>query len=268
MPMSQSAINENGKISRLDGALYVRMVRSAANAVNNKKARINELNVFPVPDGDTGSNMSMTISPARGDLSALGSSLSECADKIASLCLRSARGNSGVILSLFFRGLAKGFKGKTSVDVEETLNAFRHGVNEAYKAVQKPTEGTILTVMRSCADAGDAFYSEDDDSILGLFNCFCEAAEDTLRKTPEMLPVLKQANVVDAGGAGFVAILDGMRLALAGTPVESEESAAEISTKADFSKFETENIENPYCTECIVTKSPEYNGEGKVDSFL
>lgn len=259
--------NKIKKQTLLDGATYVSLVASGANAINNKKAQINELNVFPVPDGDTGSNMSMTVSPIRGDMSSAIGNLSESADKVASLCLRSARGNSGVILSLFFRGIAKGLKGKETADGEDFLAALSRGVEEAYKAVQRPTEGTILTVMRCSVEEAISLFPSSDKTLGGLFECLYDAACDTLKKTPEMLPVLKQANVVDAGGAGFVAILDGMRLALAGHPVEGVADQGETSAKADFAQFETANIENPYCTECIITKSREYMGEGKVGAF-
>lgn len=259
--------NKNSNKYLLDGTAYLKLVASGANAINNRKAQINELNVFPVPDGDTGSNMSMTVSPMRGDVSGIVGGISECADKVASLCLRSARGNSGVILSLFFRGISKGLKGKETVDGTAFLAALSRGVEEAYKAVQRPTEGTILTVMRCSVEQTAKLFPSSDGSFGSLFECLYNEATVTLKKTPEMLPVLKQANVVDAGGAGFVAILDGMRLALAGHPVENSEEQGETSAKADFAQFETANIENPYCTECIITKAPEYVGEDKVGAF-
>lgn len=268
--MSENSQTPKESASKLDGATYVSMVVSAANALNNQKEAINDLNVFPVPDGDTGSNMSMTMSPTRKELADMSGSLSECADKVAGMCLRSARGNSGVILSLFFRGLAKGFKGMESVDAVDILHAFQKGVEEAYKAVQYPTEGTILTVMRACVDTGLQKAINADYGVENLFDYMVEVAEETLKKTPDMLPVLKQANVVDAGGAGFVAILDGMRSALKNQPVQpaaSSDGAPETAKSADFAIFDTENIENPYCTECIVTKSPEYAGEGKAEAF-
>ncbi len=266
--MSENSQNPKESTVKLDGATYISMVVSAANALNNQKEAINDLNVFPVPDGDTGSNMSMTMSSTRKELSELNGSLSECADKVASMCLRSARGNSGVILSLFFRGLAKGFKGMDTVDAVDILHAFQKGVEEAYKAVQYPTEGTILTVMRACVDTGLQKAINADYGVENLFDYMVEVADETLKKTPEMLPVLKQANVVDAGGAGFVAILDGMRSALKHQPVQpAAETAPETSKSADFTIFDTENITNPYCTECIVTKSPEYAGEGSADAF-
>lgn len=244
----------------INGAEYAGMIRSAANALHNQKELINQLNVYPVPDGDTGSNMSMTMRPA-SELANWQGSLYDCAEKAASLFLRAARGNSGVILSLFFRGFAKGFRGVETAGVPEVLAAFDGGVKEAYKAVQYPREGTILTVMRSCAEVDGTGLD-----LLTLFDRMYETAADTLEKTPDMLPVLKQAGVVDSGGKGFLEILSGMRLALRGQPVE-DTAPAETNAKADFSAFDTESILNPYCTECIVTKSDAYRAEGSAEKF-
>lgn len=252
----------------IDGATYASMVVSAANSIHNQKDAINELNVFPVPDGDTGINMSMTMSPA-AEMGGYSGSVSDCADKVASSLLRAARGNSGVILSLFFRGIAKGFAGKDTVDSADVLKAFEMGVAEAYKAVQHPTEGTILTVMRVGVETALQNADNREYAVDRLFDDLCEYAEHTLAETPEMLPVLKQANVVDAGGAGFVAILEGMRAALKNQPVEAVAATPAPATaqKANFADFETFDIEFPYCTECIVTKSEEYLGEGKMEAF-
>lgn len=244
----------------ITGAEYAGMIQSAANALHNQRELINQLNVYPVPDGDTGSNMSMTMRPA-SELANWAGSLSDCADKAASLFLRAARGNSGVILSLFFRGFAKGFRGVQAAGVPEVLSAFSLGVKEAYKAVQYPREGTILTVMRSCAEVDGTGCD-----LLSLFDRMYDTAAETLEKTPEMLPVLKQAGVVDSGGRGFLEILSGMRLALRGQPVE-DTAPAEHAAKADFAAFDTESILNPYCTECIVTKSEAYRAEGSAEKF-
>ena len=254
---------------KIDGATYASMVVSAANSIHNQKEAINELNVFPVPDGDTGINMSMTMSPA-AEFTNYNGTISDCAEKVASSLLRAARGNSGVILSLFFRGIAKGFAGKETVDSADILEAFGMGVKEAYKAVQKPTEGTILTVMRESVEKTLKDVDTKEYEIDNLFDQMVKEAEHTLAETPEILPVLKQANVVDAGGAGFVAILEGMRAALKNEPVvaiDSADAPATTSTKANFADFETFDIEFPYCTECIVTKSEEYLGEGKMEEF-
>jgi DAK2 domain fusion protein YloV len=263
----EKTVNEASPV-KIDGATYASMVVSAANSIHNQKEAINELNVFPVPDGDTGINMSMTMSPA-AEFTDYSGSISDCADKVASSLLRAARGNSGVILSLFFRGIAKGFAGKDTVNSVDILKAFEQGVVEAYKAVQHPTEGTILTVMRASVETALEHAANREYEVDNLFDYMVEVAEHTLEETPEMLPVLKQANVVDAGGAGFVAILEGMRAALKNQPVVAlnKTEAPSTSKKANFSDFETFDIEFPYCTECIVTKSEEYLGEGKMEEF-
>lgn len=254
----------------IDGDMYRDMVVSAANALENEKDEINNLNVFPVPDGDTGVNMSMTMSPARDELKELKGTVSDVSDKAAKTFLRSARGNSGVILSSFFRGMAKGFKNCIEADAAHIAAAFKQGVDTAYKAVMTPTEGTILTVMRACADkAMERIAEKNPDSasdVEALFTSMLEVAGDTLAQTPEMLPALKQANVVDAGGSGFVAVLEGMLAALKKHPVTSAASTSKESapkrSNADFTQFSTENIIYPYCTECIITKSERYSEEG------
>ena len=232
----------------VDGGSFAGMIRSAANALCGQRELINQLNVYPVPDGDTGSNMSMTMTPAK-ELASWSGSVSECAEKAAGLFLRAARGNSGVILSLFFRGIAKGLKGKQVATADDLREAFVSGTKEAYKAVQYPREGTILTVMR----VSTSEKTETDD-ILSLFVTMRRVAAETLEKTPEMLPVLKQAGVVDSGGRGFLEILNGILAFLKGEPVEEVPEDATEEKSADFAAFDTENIEFPYCTECIITK--------------
>lgn len=244
----------------IDSQLYAKMMRSGANSLENSKERINALNVFPVPDGDTGVNMSMTMSNIRDESFPPDMSVAECAKKIAGVMLRSARGNSGVILSLFFRGVAKILEGLDKADALAMNAAFSKGVEEAYKAIQNPTEGTILTVMKACASV-----SVVDNDLVKLFADMTSSAEKALAMTPEMLPVLKQANVVDAGGAGFVEILKGMTSALSGNIVQLTQPAAKSG--ADFSSFDSEDIEFPYCTECIIEKSSEYIGEEKASAF-
>lgn len=244
----------------INGTVYKQIMVSAANSLDNSKESINELNVFPVPDGDTGINMSMTMSAVRENEASLSLSLGECAKEVASHMLRSARGNSGVILSLFYRGIAKGLEGLESAGKDEMILALQKGVEEAYKAVQNPTEGTILTVMREGTEG-----TADSEDIDDLFVKMESAARVSLENTPNLLPVLKQANVVDAGGAGFVAILEGINAALRNEPVELKN--AEEKSGADFSLFDTGDIENPYCTECIVDKNEKYKGEDKASSF-
>ncbi|MBQ0092720.1 MAG: DAK2 domain-containing protein [Clostridiales bacterium] len=240
---------KHSPVLAVDGEALAGMIRSAANALCKQKDLINQLNVYPVPDGDTGSNMSMTMTPAK-ELSGRSGSVSDCAEKAAGMFLRAARGNSGVILSLFFRGIAKGLKGKQVATAGDLREAFACGTKEAYKAAQYPREGTILTVMRVSTSE-----KPETDDILSLFATMHRVAAETLEKTPEMLPVLKQAGVVDTGGRGFLEILGGMLAYLKGEPVEYVPDAeAEEGTAADFASFDTESIENPYCTECIITK--------------
>lgn len=250
---------------QINGKMFLNMTVSAANLLDNRKEEINRLNVFPVPDGDTGVNMCMTLGGARAVVQC--ATLSECAEQIANRVLRSARGNSGAILSLFFRGFAKAVKGLEYADTEEIALAFARGKSEAYKAVMNPTEGTILTVIRVSAERAEAEKANYAGNAEGFFDMLTEAAKEILAKTPEMLPVLKQAKVVDAGGCGFVAVLEGMSLALHGKPVEAASAGDEIKSAANFGDFHAEDIKFGYCTECIIEKSPAYRGEGKVSAF-
>lgn len=240
--------------------LYTMLV-SAANTLENNQSEINDLNVFPVPDGDTGTNMSLTLGAVR-DIEPKNDDVSECATKAADAVLRSARGNSGAILALFFRGFSKSVKGKKDAGTEDIAKAFEDGKNEAYKAVMNPTEGTILTVIRKCAEDAKKAQKKFTKDISGFFSQMVKTAETTLEKTPEQLPVLKEAHVVDAGGKGFVMMLNGMLSALKGKPVKAEKKAAGTGAKANFTEFDTEDIKFAYCTECIVEKSKEYLGEG------
>ena len=253
----------------IDGEQFQKMCASAANSIDSQKTEINNLNVFPVPDGDTGINMSLTMKPVRKIRFAPGP-LSETAGQVADKVLRSARGNSGAILSLFFRGMAKSFRGLEKADSTDIARAIRSGTNEAYRAVSSPTEGTILTVMRGCADVAEAEAENYRGDPVAFFELLLENAEEVLSRTPEMLPVLKQAKVVDAGGAGFVAILRGMLAALQGKDVpevtDSDESDA-TNGSADFGEFDGESIKFAYCTECIVGKSQAFVGEGKASAF-
>ena len=245
----------------IDGKMYTSMVVSGANLLEMEKERINALNVFPVPDGDTGSNMSMTIGAVRDNAAKYDSSIDKCAAAIAKTMLMAARGNSGVILSLFFKGMAKGLEGVAQADSEAVANAFSMGVEAAYGAVMNPTEGTILTVMRVCAEQGKEKASgEYKDDPEGLLIYMLEVAAETLRKTRDMLPALQSANVVDAGGSGFVCILKGMNEALGGNAVEYNGGASSSSDPlgaAVFEDIDTESIKFAYCTEFIVEKSDE-----------
>lgn len=253
----------------ITGTLFRDMCISAANALENNKEELNNLNVFPVPDGDTGINMSMTLRTLSAELRNFDGTISECAEKVARTALRAARGNSGVILSLFFRGLAKELHGLTEADSIHMARAFKTGVAEAYRAVMTPTEGTILTVMRVSADRAIE-HAETDfaGKVESLFAYMVVVAIETLQKTPELLPALKLAHVVDAGGAGFVKMIEGMLLALQGSPVELKEGAAEDKESGSaFEVFSTEDIKFGYCTECIVEKDSAHRGEGTAEEF-
>lgn len=256
---------------KIIGSMYRDMIVSAACCLDNDKERINNLNVFPVPDGDTGINMSLTMSGVRGDYTTLNATVGESAQKAANLMLRGARGNSGVILSLFFRGIAKAWKELDEADTSDIVRGFERGVAEAYKAVMNPTEGTILTVMRVMTEKARESVEDGMTDILSLFELMKNAAADTLEMTPELLPQLKQAGVVDSGGAGFLDVMNGMLECLRGNPVKAENSGsvseAKTSEKADFSSFDTENIKYAYCTECIVTKNEKFVGEGTSDAL-
>ncbi|MBQ8432155.1 MAG: DAK2 domain-containing protein [Clostridia bacterium] len=252
----------------IDGRTLCGMVISAANALDNNKTTINNMNVFPVPDGDTGINMTLTLSAVRA-LANYDGSVSDCADKIANTVLRSARGNSGAILSLFFRGMAKALKGLDQASSADLVRALRRGTDEAYKAVMQPTEGTILTVMRACAEKAEEKITKDSykDDPIHLFTTMVKTAEETLKKTPELLPVLKEANVVDAGGYGFLFVISGMLAALNSNPVIAEEETGAVQNQANFADFDTSSIVFAYCTECIIGKSKKYRGEGTANEF-
>ena len=251
----------------IDGEKFQKMVASAANSLDTEKTEINNLNVFPVPDGDTGINMSLTMKPAR-EIQVEPGTLAEAASRVANRLLRAARGNSGAILSLFFRGMAKSFEGLEGADSDDIAKAIRSGTNEAYRAVSKPAEGTILTVMRGTAEIAEAESEQFRGNPEAFFERLLEGAEEVLEQTPEMLPVLKQANVVDAGGQGFVTMLKGMLASLKGHDVAAVEgNDDEVQEGADFSEFDTESITFAYCTECIVGKYDELRGEGTAEEF-
>ena len=252
----------------INGSVYRSMIVSAANNIANLQDEINKLNVFPVPDGDTGTNMSLTMQAGKNAVEHFSGNLTDCAEKVSSALLRGGRGNSGVILSLFFRGVTKELKGLEEASPSDFAKAFRGGVESAYKAVRKPTEGTVLTVMRLCADRAEQLAS----SRIGDAEFFAEmlaSAKDTLAKTPDMLPTLKQANVVDAGGKGFCVLLEGMLAVLDGKGVIEAQSGSGAETEqADFASFNTEDIKFAYCTECIVNKDPKkHRTEKEIDAF-
>ena len=241
----------------MDGAAFARMIVSASAAIEQKKQKINELNVFPVPDGDTGTNMSMTLAAAAQDLKKrCPESLTKAADVTASALLRGARGNSGVILSLLFRGFSKSLKGKLEANGKDFAEALSAGVEAAYKAVMKPAEGTILTVSRLTADAARDLAA-DDANLESVLMGSIETAKVALENTVNQNPVLKKAGVVDAGGMGFVTILEGMLASLQGNDVALQENAGETKEQADFTDFATEDITFAYDTVYIVRKKDE-----------
>lgn len=217
----------------ISGALFRNAVIYAAETITANRKDIDALNVFPVPDGDTGTNMSMTITNASREVSLKddNETLTSVADCVASGLLRGARGNSGVILSLIFRGFSKGLKGLESADAEAVAKAFEKGASSAYKAVMKPTEGTILTVVRVASEYARACVTSGEENPIKVFDEALKGAEKALAETPDILPVLKKAGVVDAGGQGLVCILKAMSDVLNGKEItiNSAEETAETT---------------------------------------
>ena len=253
----------------INGADLRRMIISAAAAIENHKQALNELNVFPVPDGDTGTNMSMTITAAAGDLrKADDPDLGTAAKIAASAMLRGARGNSGVILSLLFRGISRKLKGCTECDGVLWAQALQEGVDAAYKAVMKPAEGTILTVSRlAAAKAQEA--AEENNFIEFVQNAAVEEAKIALANTVNQNPVLKKAGVVDAGGKGWLTALEAMLSSIQGEDVVAETAgdAPAVKEAADFADFNTEDITFAYCTEFIVSRENDKDPE-ELRAFL
>lgn len=247
----------------------------AAILITNQRRSVDELNVYPVPDGDTGTNMSMTISAAKRELELLSddATVSEVADVTASSMLRGARGNSGVITSLLFRGFSKGLAGLTTAENADFANALELGVAGAYKAVMKPTEGTILTVSRMAANKAQELAKADLDTIT-FWQGILDEANAVLKQTTEMLPALKKANVVDAGGQGFCIIIGGMLDSFRGAalPEEAAETkAAAPDPKIDFNAAVAqydEEINFTYCTEYIIEKNDASVDGAKLRAYL
>lgn len=250
-------------INKLDGSMLKKVFLSGANNLNNNKKMVDDLNVFPVPDGDTGTNMSMTVTAAANKvLSVEENSVSKVCECIASASLRGARGNSGVISSQLFRGFYKGLQGKDSVDTVEIAQAFKSANETAYKAVMKPTEGTILTVSRETAEYA-VKIAKDTPDLVEFAKKVTEYSYKVLQKTPDMLPVLKQAGVVDAGGMGLYTILNGCYLALSGKEVKSDNNSdTGVKSAVKRDDIDTANIKFLYCTEFIINKkSANYSVE-------
>ena len=247
----------------ISGKILRDAIISGANNINNQRSRVDELNVFPVPDGDTGTNMGMTVGASVRELEALDDSctVGEAAKTAASAMLRGARGNSGVITSLLFRGFSKALEGKKEADTADIVAALKKGVEGAYKAVMKPTEGTILTVARVASEEAAASDAAD---VPALWDVVMTAGQKALEDTPNLLPVLKKAGVVDAGGQGIMIIFEGMGKVFHGEAIiaggEAAPNKAKLSTenagKGVFTDdlMKVEDIKNGYCTQFLINK--------------
>ncbi len=236
----------------IDGSLFKRMVVTGAIVLHNNHPEIDALNVFPVPDGDTGTNMSLTFSAGASEIENLDShDIYEVAKKLSKGLLMGARGNSGVILSQIFRGISIAFEGKKEVNAVELAQALQNGAKVAYKAVMRPVEGTILTVIREASEAV-VQYAQDDMEIEDVFSYFVKEADQSLERTPELLPVLKEVGVVDSGGAGLLLVFTGFMAGLAGETIERVEIKGEAQKDA-LVEVESDSEEAyGYCTEFIL----------------
>ena len=247
----------------ISGKILRDAIISGANNIQNQRARVDELNVFPVPDGDTGTNMAMTVGASVPELEAMADSctVAEASKTAASAMLRGARGNSGVITSLLFRGFSKALEGKKEATAADIVEALKKGVEGAYKAVMKPTEGTILTVARIASEEAAACGAED---VPALWDVVMTAGQKALEDTPNLLPVLKKAGVVDAGGQGIMIIFEGMGKVFHGEGIvaggEAAPNKAKLSTenagKGVFTDdlMKVEDIKNGYCTQFLINK--------------
>ncbi|MBQ8533559.1 MAG: DAK2 domain-containing protein [Clostridia bacterium] len=253
----------------INGKIFREAMISASNNIANHKKEVDELNVFPVPDGDTGTNMSMTVTNAARRLAAFSDkSIGVVSAEVANALLRGARGNSGVITSLLFRGISKGLKGINEADGETFAKALKMGVDAAYKAVMKPTEGTILTVARMAAERALKVAETENDPVV-VFREAYEEAELALERTPEMLPVLKTAGVVDSGGKGLIYIFEGMLTVFeGGEAIELKGKAPAEKTKKSAVSRVKEEIKFTYCTEFIVNKKNENVSVLKLRAYL
>ena len=240
-------------IQCIDGKKFRDMFVSGANNLQNNKDLVDKLNVFPVPDGDTGTNMSLTISYAIKELAKVqNDNVTDIGKALSKGSLMGARGNSGVILSQIIRGIAKSVEGKENLNVVDLANAFKNGSDTAYKAVIKPIEGTILTVVRESGEYAENIAQEDIDMIEFL-ELVVEKANESLNKTPELLKALKEAGVVDSGGKGLVLIYEGMLSSLKGNNIELVEGGISSDTNVSVEQnISTEDIKYQYCTEFIL----------------
>lgn len=238
-------------LKQINGIVFKQMVINGANNLANKSKYVDQLNVFPVPDGDTGTNMSMTMTAGAKELVSLEeASIGKVAKVLSRGLLMGARGNSGVILSQLFRGFATGLEGKDEANIEEIAKALESGVKTAYKAVMKPVEGTILTVARESAEAAVAKY-ETVDSIVNLYELVVNEMQVSLDRTPELLPVLKEVGVVDSGGQGLTYIFEGFLKALKGETIALE-AATETAGESAQMALSSDEVEFGYCTEFIL----------------
>ena len=259
--MSQQAI---------DGLLLKEMIIAGANLLEHNREAIDALNVFPVPDGDTGTNMSLTMKSTVKEIAAQDiADASRLANMAARGALKGARGNSGVILSQILRGFARGIEGCQTVDAEAFARGLRSGADTAYKAVMKPKEGTILTVIRVIAEDAGRYVGKHPGNLPGLMDKVIRSGEAILAKTPEMLPALKQAGVVDSGGQGLLTVFKGWRAAFNGEKIE--DTSANIGEAATF-EFEDdhdslEEIKFKYCTEFIIQEMNEGVTEDDINKF-
>ena len=242
-------------VKYIDNVMFKKMLLGAAANLERNKSIVDSLNVFPVPDGDTGTNMNLTVQAAMREMNGLSeSSIKKISEAVANGSLMGARGNSGVILSQLFRGLAKGLDDSSQIDCRIIAQALKEASDTAYKAVMKPVEGTILTVARETAQKAMETYEGYEDVAL-FMDDLIEQAKDTLNRTPEMLKVLKQADVVDAGGKGLVYLYEGAVAALKGIEItyDKTDRSEIISTDAEVSAFSSEDeILYAYCTEFII----------------
>ena len=237
----------------IDGQLFADMVRGGTARLRANAQVVDDMNVFPIPDGDTGDNMSMTL---EAGVSALGTDvpcdIGTCSAKLAGGMLLGARGNSGVILSQLFAGMADGFKNKTEADVACLAEAFRHGVKKAYHAVLTPTEGTILTVAREAAEYA-AGKVTDASTVESFLSDYRREVQASLERTPTLLKVLEEAGVLDSGGAGYAFVLEGMDKVLHGEKVEEVGVSAPAAKTIDTSSFTADTqLEFGYCTEFLL----------------
>ena len=268
--------NSQSPVYTVNGEIFRDMILEAAAEIENEKELINALNVFPVPDGDTGTNMSLTLNNAAGELAkTVAPTLKRVCEITSDALLRGARGNSGVITSLLFKGMAKVLKTKEEVDGATFADALAEGSATAYKAVMKPAEGTILTVSRLAADAAVKFARKNRDTE-AVLRCAIEAAQKALDNTVNQNPVLKKAGVVDAGGYGYVVILKAMLVSLTGEPGMYDKNAQPklpdgtsftVDT-ADFSQFDEGEITFTYCTEFLLKREDHRRSPNRLRAFL